>query len=104
VTPRAAGAPQRRVVSLVAGDPQADLFGNEPVLLDGQWVGYLRAAAFGYPVGSGVGLAQVACDDGVTSAWLKSGDFRVRTLAGDIPVRLQLGPLYDPQRLRILDR
>ena len=23
---------------------------------------------------------------------------------GDIPVRLQIAPLYDPQRLRILDR
>ena len=35
---------------------------------------------------------------------LKNGDFRARTPAGDIPVRLQIAPLYDPQRLRILDR
>jgi hypothetical protein len=55
-------------------------------------------------VGGAVGLAQVECADGVTGSWLKSGDFRVHTPAGDVPVRLQIAPLYDPQRLRILDR
>jgi hypothetical protein len=55
-------------------------------------------------VGGAVGLAQVECPDGVTGGWLKNGDFRARTPAGDVPVRLQTGPLYDPQRLRILDR
>jgi hypothetical protein len=51
-----------------------------------------------------VGLAQVACDDGVTGQWLKEGDFRVRTPDGEIPARLQIAPPYDSQRLRILDR
>ena len=101
---RAAGPPRHRVVSLIAEDPAIDLFGNEPVFLGGQWVGYVRAAAYGYTVGGAVGLAQVECADGVTGGWLKSGDFRVHTPAGDVPVRLQIAPLYDPQRLRILDR
>jgi 4-methylaminobutanoate oxidase (formaldehyde-forming) len=101
---RAGGPPRHRVVSLAVDDPAIDLFGNEPVLLDGEWVGYIRAAAYGYTVGGGVGLAQVASGDGVTSQWLKGGDFRVRTPAGDVPARLQFAPFYDPQRLRILDR
>jgi len=101
---RAAGPPRHRVVGLVVDDPGIDLFGNEPVLLDGQWVGYIRAAAYGYTVGGAVALAQVACADGVTGQWLKSGDFRVQTPAGPVPARLQIAPFYDPQRLRILDR
>ncbi|MGD0926335.1 MAG: FAD-dependent oxidoreductase [Streptosporangiaceae bacterium] len=101
---REQGPPRRRVVSLLAEDPAADLFGNEPVFLGDAWVGYVRAAAYGYTVGGAVGLAQVECADGVTGGWLKNGDFRARTPAGDIPVRLQAAPLYDPQRLRILDR
>jgi hypothetical protein len=40
----------------------------------------------------------------VTAEWLKAGDFRVRTPARDVPARLQPAPLYDPQRLRILDQ
>ena len=101
---REQGPPRHRVVSLLAEDPAADLFGNEPLFLGHEWVGYVRAAAYGYTVGGAVGLAQVECADGVTAGWLKNGDFRVRTPAGDVPVRLQTAPLYDPQRLRILDR
>ncbi|HEX7993591.1 MAG TPA: FAD-dependent oxidoreductase [Streptosporangiaceae bacterium] len=100
---RAEGPPKNRVVGLMVADPVADLFGNEPVLLDGQWVGYVRAAAYGYTVGGPVALAQVACEDGVTAEWLKSGDFTVRGDERDWPARLQIAPFYDPKRLRILD-
>jgi len=99
---RAAGPPRNRVVSLLVPDPSADLFGNEPVFRDGIWAGYVRAAAFGHTLGGPVGLAQVTCPDGVTARWLSSGDFSVQTATGKAPARLQLGPLYDPQRLRIL--
>lgn len=101
---KASGTPRSRVVSLVAGDPAADLFGNEPVFLDGEWAGYVRAAAYGHTVGAAVGLAQVARRDGVTSQWLKSGGFRLRIAGGEVAARLQIAPLYDPQRLRILAR
>jgi 4-methylaminobutanoate oxidase (formaldehyde-forming) len=101
---REQGPPRQRVVSLIVDDPAADLFGNEPVLAGGEWAGYVRAAAYGYTVGGPVGLAQVACDDGVTGQWLADGDFRVRTPDGEIGARLQIAPPYDPQRLRILDR
>ena len=71
---------------MLLDDPAADLFGNEPVLaLVGAWAGYVRGAAYGYTVGGAVGLAQVACDDGVTGQWLKEGGFRVRTPDGRSP-------------------
>jgi 4-methylaminobutanoate oxidase (formaldehyde-forming) len=99
---RAEGAPRNRVVGLIVEDPEVDLFGNEPLLADGQWAGYLRAAAFGHTLGAAVGLAQVTCADGVTGAWLKDTKFAVRTPAGEVPARLQIAPFYDPSRSRIL--
>ena len=103
VKERAAGPPVSRVVGLLLDDPAADLFGNEPVLRDGTWAGYVRAAAFGHTLGAAVGLAQVSCADGVTGRWLADGGFTVRTGTGkDVPARLQIAPFYDPQRLRIL--
>lgn len=99
---REAGPPRHRVVSLAVDDPGIDLFGNEPLFLDGDWAGYVRAAAYGYTVGGPVALAQVAREEGVTGQWLKEGGFAVRTGAGDVPARLQIAPLYDPQRLKIL--
>jgi heterotetrameric sarcosine oxidase gamma subunit len=98
-----AGPPVNRVVGLAVDDPEADLFGNEPVFLGDKWVGYVRAAAYGFTAGGPVALAQVTCEDGVTAQWLKAGDFRVRTDDREWSARLQIAPFYDPQRLRILD-
>ena len=98
-------APYRSLlVSLLVEDPDVDLFGNEPVLLDGSWIGYVRAAAYGHTLGGAVGLAMVDHDDGVTAEWLDSGRFEVWTPEGDRAVRLSASPLYDPGRHRILAR
>ena len=99
---KAKGTPGNRVVSLFVDDAGADLFGNEPVLADGKWVGYVRAAAYGYTLSGPVGLAQVAHEDGVTGDWLREQSFTVHTPHGDLPARLQMAPFYDPQRTRIL--
>ena len=99
---KAQGTPRNRVVNFLVHDPEADLFGNEPVLADGKWVGYVRAAAYGYSLGGPVGLAQVRHDDGVTADWLREQIFTVHTPHGDLPARLQTAPFYDPARTRIL--
>jgi glycine cleavage system aminomethyltransferase T/glycine/D-amino acid oxidase-like deaminating enzyme len=96
------GPPPDRVVSLVVDDADIELFGNEPLLHNGSWVGYVRAAAFGHTIGGPVGLAQVHHDDGVTGDLLAQGGFTLHTPGGEVPVRLQIPPLYDPKRLRIL--
>ena len=84
-------------------DAGADLFGNEPVLVDGRWAGYVRAAAYGYTLGGPVGLAQVSHEGGVTADWLREQSFTVGTPHGDRPARVQMQPFYDPARTRILD-
>ena len=99
---KARGTPHNRIVSLFVDDSDADLFGNEPVLVGGQWVGYVRAAAYGYTLGGPVGLAQVAHEGGVTGEWLRGQSFSVYTPHGDLPARLQMAPFYDPDRTRIL--
>ena len=91
------------MLSIMAADPAADFFGNEPVLRDGEWVGYVRAGAYGHTLGAAIGLAQVGTSDGVTAEWLGRGGFTVRTGGGDVPARMQIVPFYDPRRLRILD-
>jgi len=99
---KAQGTPRNRVVSLFVDDEDADLFGNEPVMIDGKWVGYVRAAAYGHTLGGPVGLAQVANEGGVTGDWLREQSFTVHTPHGDRPARLQMAPFYDPARTRIL--
>ena len=100
---KAQGVPRNRVVSLFVDDPSADLFGNEPVMVDGRWVGYVRAAAYGYTLAGPVGLAQVSHEGGVTADWLREQSFTVETPGGHLAARLELQPFYDPKRKRILD-
>ena len=100
---RAATAPYPGLlVSLLVQDPDVLLFGNEAVLCDGGYVGYVRAGAYGHTVGGSVGLAFLEHPAGVTAEWLGSGSFAVRTPAGTYPVTVSRRPLYDPQRRRIL--
>ena len=100
---KAQGPPCNRVVSLLVDDPSADLFGNEPVMVDGKWVGYVRTAAYGYTLGGPVGLAQVRHEGGVTGDWLRDQSFTVHTPGGVFAARLQVQPFYDPGRKRIID-
>ncbi len=98
-------APYRSLlVSIRVDDPEVLLYGNEPVQVDGRWVGYVRAAAFGATVGASVGLAMVECPEGVTDEWLASGRFEVVTPHGRHPLTPSSTPFYDPKRLRILAR
>ncbi len=99
---RKAAAPYGSLmVSLVVDDRETLLFGNEPVLHDGAWVGYVRAAAYGHTVDASVGLAMVDHPGGVTKAWLADNHFEVWTPQGNRPVSLSSQPPYDPARTRI---
>ena len=90
------------LVSVLVDDPQTMLFGNEPVLCEGTWIGYVRAAAYGHTLGGAVGLAMVEHKGGVTADWLRSARFEVATPGGPRPATLSSAPLYDPARHRIL--
>ena len=64
-----------RVVSSFVDDPSVDLFGNEPVLLDGAWAGYVRAPPSGTPSAVRSRWRRCRCDDGVTGDWLRGHAF-----------------------------
>ena len=92
----------RAMVQLLVQDPGVRLFGNEPVQVDGRWVGYVRAAGYGHTLGGAVGLAVVENADGVTQEWLGSTKLTVDCAETVVPVTASLRPMYDPERTRIL--
>ncbi|KRE61721.1 FAD-dependent oxidoreductase [Nostocoides sp. Soil756] len=108
VEARRAAGPARRVVSFVADDPQAYLWGGELVLRDGAPVGRVTSAAFGATVGASVGLALVgprgshAGDGGGASAdWCRAGRWQVDLAGTLVPVRVSLRAPFDPDGARI---
>jgi len=93
--------PRRRLVSWVAEDAEAMLWGGELVLREGAPVGQVTSAAWGATVGASVGLAYVADPSGVTSRqYAGSGDYTVDVGGTIVGVQVSLRPPYDPDNLR----
>ena len=89
------------MVHVLLDDPEPLLHGGEPLLRNGEWVGYLRAGDFGHTLGRSVGLAVAEHGDGVTPDWLAQGGFEVDVAGTRHAATLSLRPFYDPDRLRI---
>jgi glycine cleavage system aminomethyltransferase T/glycine/D-amino acid oxidase-like deaminating enzyme len=91
----------QRLVQLRLDDPEPLLYHAEPVLRDGEVVGYVRAASYGWTLGAAVGLAFVTSDGPVTKDWLEGGTWEV-DIAGDrFAAEVSLRPMYDPTSARV---
>jgi 4-methylaminobutanoate oxidase (formaldehyde-forming) len=98
---KAAGVPRRRLVQVRLTDPGPVLHHAELVLRDGEVVGYVRAASYGWTLGSAVGLALIEADEPVTAEWLKSGTWTVDVAGTTYDAMVSLRPMYDPANERI---
>nr|HEX4315925.1 FAD-dependent oxidoreductase [Kofleriaceae bacterium] len=79
---KAAFPTAQRLVQLRLTDPEPLLYHAEPVLRDGEVVGYLRSASYGWTLGASVGLAFVTADQPITRDWLDAGTWEV-DIAGE---------------------
>ena len=98
---RIPGPPKRRIVQLLVEDPEPLLYGSEPVLRDGRWLGYVRAAAYGHTLGGAVGLAMLEDEAGLPAAAVDGVRFEVDIAGTRFPARASIRPMYDPDRIRI---
>jgi glycine cleavage system aminomethyltransferase T/glycine/D-amino acid oxidase-like deaminating enzyme len=98
---RTSGPPKRRLVPIIVEDPEPLMYGGEPVLRDGRWLGYVRAAAYGHTLGGAVGLAMLEDEAGIPADAIVGGRFEIDIAGTHYPARASIRPLYDPDRLRI---
>ncbi|WP_166418920.1 GcvT family protein [Cochlodiniinecator piscidefendens] len=76
---------------------------NEPVLRDGKVAGYVTAGAYGYTIGSAVGLCLVSLPDGSTSKTdIETGTYSVMVEGQEIGADVSLTPFYDPKSTKML--
>jgi glycine cleavage system aminomethyltransferase T/glycine/D-amino acid oxidase-like deaminating enzyme len=98
---KAAFPSTQRLVQLRLTDPEPLLFHAEPVLRDGEVVGYVRAASYGWTLGASVGLAFVSADQKVTKEWLDAGAWEVDIAGERYAAEVSLRPMYDPTSARV---
>ncbi len=70
---------------------------NEPVLRDGEVVGYVTSGAFSYGQGASVGLCLISSpEDAAAKAALQAGDYAVVVEGQTVPAILSLKPFSKP--------
>ena len=77
------------------------LLGRETIFRDGERVGWLTSAGWGYSVGKGIGYGYVSDPAGIETAALLSGSYELEVASLRVPARLHLRPLYDPDMKRV---
>src|SRR6516162_10006372 len=93
-----AEGPRRRLVSLVADDPDTMMWGGELVLRNGLAAGLVTSAAWGEALGATAGLAYIwdPGGDPVTPEFVRAGSYQVN-VGGEIrAVTVSLRPPFDP--------
>ena len=101
VAKKAAGPLKRKIVQILVKDPEPLMFHAEVVRRDGNAVGYIRAASYGFTVGGAVGLAMIEAGETLDQAYLDRGTWEVEIAGKLYPALASQKPLYDPDMKRV---
>ncbi|MFK7871126.1 MAG: FAD-dependent oxidoreductase [Roseobacter sp.] len=90
----------RRLIQFKLKDPEPLLYHNEPVLRNGELVGYLSSGAYGHHLGAAMGLGYVPCKD-ETSAQVLASSYEIDVAGVRVAAEASLRPMYDPASERV---
>jgi 4-methylaminobutanoate oxidase (formaldehyde-forming) len=98
---QAAAPLRKRLACFTVDDPDVVLLGRETIYRDGERVGWLTSAGWGYTVGKNIGYGYVRNGEGVDEAYLSAGHYEFEVACERVPCTLHDGPLYDPKMERV---
>ena len=91
---------EQRLVQFKLTDAEPLLYHNEPILRNGESVGYLSSGGYGHHVGAAIGMGYVPCK-GETAAELLDSTFEIDVMGTRVKAEAQLKPFYDPKSERV---
>jgi glycine cleavage system T protein len=91
---------ENRLLQFVLNDAEPLLYHNEPVLRDGELVGYLSSGNYGHTLGAGVGLGYVPFK-GESVVDLLSSSYEIDVAGVRVKATPSIKPLYDPKSERV---
>jgi len=92
---------RRRVLQFTLEDPEPVLWGGEAILRDGQPLGDLSSAFYGFSLGRSVGLGRVSAETGVDRAFVEAGRWEIDLAGQRLAARAHLRPAFDPEGARL---
>ena len=100
VIERKASGPKNRLVQFKLVDSEPLLFHNEPILRDGEYVGYLSSGNYGHTLGAAVGLGYVPCE-GEKAVDVLASTYEIDVCGVKVKAEASLKPMYDPKSERV---
>ena len=90
----------RRLLQFRLTDPEPLLYHNEPILRDGQIVGYLSSGAYGHHLGGAIGMGYVPCVGEMAQEVLASR-YEIDVAGTRVCAEVSLKPMYDAKSERV---
>lgn len=100
VAARKESGPESRMVQFLLEDPEPLLFHNEPVIRDGEYVGYLSSGNYGHHLGAAVGMGYVPCK-GESAQDVLGSTYEIDVMGTKVKAKASLKPMYDPKSERV---
>jgi 4-methylaminobutanoate oxidase (formaldehyde-forming) len=91
---------QNRMLQFRLTDPEPLLYHHEPILRDGEIVGYLSSGAYGHHLGSAIGMGYVPCA-GESAEQVLASTYEIDVAGTRVRAEVSLKPMYDPTSARV---
>lgn len=91
---------KNRLLQFKLTEPEPLLYHNEPVMRNGELVGYLASGAYGHTLGAAMGLGYVPCE-GETAAEVLDSEYHIDVAGTFVKAEASLRPMYDPKSERV---
>lgn len=92
--------PENRMVQFRLTEPEPLLYHNEPILRDGEIVGYLSSGNYGHALGGAIGMGYVPCQ-GESAADVLGSTYEIDICGTKVRAEASLRPMYDPKAERV---
>lgn len=92
---------KKRLACFTVADPDVVLLGRETIYRDGERVGYLSSAGWGYTVERNIGYGYVRARHPIDKAFLDAGRYELEVAGDKVACELHTKPLYDPAMARV---
>ena len=95
VAERRESGPKSRMVQFLLEDPEPLLHHHEPIMRNGERVGYLSSANYGHHLGGAVGMGYVPCE-GESAAEVLASTYEIDVAGDVVRAKASLRPMHDP--------
>ena len=100
VAERKESGPKNRMVQFKLTDSEPLLYHNEPIIRNGEYVGYLSSGNYGHTLGAAIGMGYVPCE-GESAADVLGSSYEIDVCGVKVKAEASLKPMYDPKAERV---